>query len=198
MTQDFEEIVRRVEGRFVWVRGVPDAKGGIEPVQIVPVDAIRHFEYVNKDDRAAMKARYRETDPARIDALKTRVVYFELDPESVKTGKPNFFQKMYPADIKQDLRGAQALEIVGLGHGRFVLADEIIDARTLNEAELQSLARKYNVRSDKDGDLITSVTLRAGDLIMSSFPAQDIAGRIKRALPSASEPAGSSPQAAMS
>lgn len=117
-----------------------------------------------------MKARYADTDPAKIDALKTRIVYFGVDPESVETGgnnrQANFFQKMFPVDIRDDLSAAQNLDIVGIGHGRFVLASEITDARDLSEPELQSLARRYNLYFEKDGDLI-----------LSSLTAEDILGK---------------------
>lgn len=176
-TQSFEEISARADHRFIAVRMEEDGEGGTQAAQLVPMDAIRHFEMVSADDRQAMKTRYPDTTPEKIDALKTRITYFEFDPESINGGKPNFYQKMFPVDLKNDLAQTQALDFTDIGHGRFVLSDEITDARDLSEAELKSLARKYNVRSEKDGDLTTSVTLRSGDLIMSSFPAANILGK---------------------
>jgi hypothetical protein len=179
--QDFEEIAARADNRFIAVRLEAEGGGQAQVSQIVPMDAIRHFEMVTGEDRQAMKTRYADTDAAKIDALKTRLVYFGLDPETVGNRQANFFQKMFPVDLKQDLRGTQRLEMIDIGHGRFVLTSEIVEARNLSEAELQSLARKYNVRSEKDGDLTTSITLRSGDLIMSSLPAENIMAQINPA-----------------
>lgn len=179
--QDFEEIAAKADNRFIAVRMEVEEGGQAQVSQIVPMDAIRHFEAVSDEDRQAMKARYADTDGAKIDALKTRLVYFGLDPETNGNRQANFFQKMFPIDIKKDLQGTQRLDVTDIGHGRFVLASEIAEARNLSEAELQSLARKYNVRSEKDGDLTTSITLRSGDLIMSSLPAEEIMGTMSRA-----------------
>lgn len=164
----------------------------------MPIDAIRHLEFVTKEERASMRTRYEGTDPAKIDQLRTRVVYAQFDPASAQAGKPKPFQKMFPVDIQRDLRDGQKREIIGIGNARFLLADEIVDARDLSEAELTNLSRKYNLRSSEDGDLVTSITLRSGDLIMSSFSAAEIATRIKRPLASApGAPATAPPAAAL-
>lgn len=183
-TQSFDEISAKAGHRFVVVRVEKLAKGRTEVMQIVPIDAIRHIEFIGHADQQAMKARYRDTDPARIDALKTRIVYFGLDPKTVETAQINAFRKSFPLDLRQDIKGIQKLDLVPIGNGRFLLADEIVDAVNLSEPELLSLARKYNLRSGKDGPLTTSIKLRAGDLIMSSLPAEEVAKRIKRVLPS--------------
>jgi hypothetical protein len=162
----------------------------------VPIDAVRHLEFVTKEERASIRARYEETDPAKIDQLRTRIVYTQLDPTSVQAGKPKPFQKMFPVDIQKDLREGQKREIIGIGNARFLLADEIIDARDLSEVELINLSRKYNLRSNEDGDLVTSITLRSGDLIMSSLSATEIATRIKRPLVSAPAAPATAPSAA--
>jgi hypothetical protein len=136
-TQPLEEIIAKAEGRFFFiVRLEPSDRSAARPSGIVPIDAIRHLEFVNREDRAAMRARYANTDPATIDALRTRIVYSTMDPSSKRGGKPKPFQKMFPIDIKQDLREAQKREIIGIGHARFLLSDEIVDARDLSEAEL--------------------------------------------------------------
>lgn len=89
---------------------------------------------------------------------------------------------MFPLDIQDDLQGTQKRGVINIGYGRFILADEVLEAHDLTEAELRSLARKYNVRSDKNDDLITSIKLRSGDLILSSYSAEEIAGHLDRPL----------------
>lgn len=185
VTQPLEEIAAIADRRFLIVRRDASDRTEGRPAQMVPIDAIRHLEFVSKEERAAMRTRYEGTDPAKIDQLRTRIVYAQFDPASAQAGKPKPFQKMFPVDIQRDLRDGQKREIVGIGNARFLLADEIVDARDLSEAELANLSRKYNLRSGEDGDLATSITLRSGDLIMSSFSAAEIATRIKRPLASA-------------
>lgn len=196
VTQALEEITERAEGRMLIVRREPSDRSEARPAAIVPIDAIRHLQFVNKEERAAMRERYTDADPAAIDALRTRIVYAQMAPGKGNAGKPKPFQKMFPVDIKTDLRGLQKRDIIGIGHMRFLLADEIVDARDLSEAELENLARKYNLRSSVDGDLVTSITLRSGDLIMSSFSASEIAARIKRPLASA-KPGATAPPAVL-
>lgn len=183
VTQSFEEIAARAGHRLVIV-GTEKVGGKLDATRLVPMDAIRHVEFLTRADLHAMKARYKETDPSRIDALKTRIVYFGLDPASVEAGKPSLYRKMFPVDLRYEIKGLQKLDLVDIGHSRFLLASEIMDAKNLSEAELQSLSRKYNLKSDKDGDLTTSITLRGGDLIMSSVPGEEIARRAKAMLPS--------------
>jgi hypothetical protein len=185
VTQPLEDIGVKGEGRFLIVRREASDRSEPRPMGIVPIDAVRHLEFVTKEERASMRARYEGTDPAKIDQLRTRIVYAQFDPASVQAGKPKPFQKMFPVDIQKDLREGQKREIIGIGNARFLLADEIVDARDLSETELANLSRKYNLRSNEDGDLVTSITLRSGDLIMSSFSAAEIAARIKRPLASA-------------
>ncbi|MDZ4790843.1 MAG: hypothetical protein SGJ17_06460 [Hyphomicrobiales bacterium] len=185
-TQTFEEIMAKADRRFIAVRIDKLDKSRNQITQIVPIDAIRHFEFLNKTDQQAIKTRYPDTDPVRIDALKTRIVYFGLDHKSVEAARPTPFRKIFPIDLRADIKGIQKLDLIALGHGRMVLADEIVDAVNLSEAELQSLSRKYNLRSGTDGPLTTSVKLRGGDLIMSSLPADELAKKIKRSLPSVS------------
>jgi hypothetical protein len=180
VTQSFQEISAKAGNRFVAVRIMPDEHGAPQVTQIVPVDAIRHFESVAAADQEAMKTRYQDTDPGRIEALKTRIVYFGLDPKSIEAGRPSQFRKMFPVDLKDDLEGRQKLDLVGIGHNRFLLASEIAEAADLSEADLRNLSRKYNLRSDTDGDLTTSITLRGGDLILASVPAKEILQRMNR------------------
>jgi hypothetical protein len=181
VTQSFQEISAKAGNRFVAVRTAPDEKGALQMTHIVPIDAIRHFETVAAADQEAMKARYQDTDPGRIEALKTRIVYLELDPKSIEAGRPSQFRKMFPVDLKDDLEGRQKLDLVGIGHNRFLLASEIAEVADLSEAELQRLSDKYNVRSETNGDLTTTITLRGGDLILSSVRAREITQRIGRA-----------------
>jgi hypothetical protein len=182
VTQSFEEIAAKADRRFVTVR----MEEG-QAAQIVPIDAIRHFERVKDADRQAMKQRYDGTDPARIDALQTRIVYGMVDPHTVEPRRAFFFQKMFPVDIEADIGERQKRQVIDIGNGRFLLASEIASAKDLTEAELASLADRYNLRSD-DGELVTSVTLRSGDLILSPFPADDITGQIKRPAPRQTPP----------
>jgi hypothetical protein len=177
VTQRFEEIAARADRRFITVR----TDNG-EPAQIVPIDAIRHFEQVSEADRQAMKERYEGTDPAKIDALKTRIVYGMVDPHTVESRRAFYFQKMFPVDIETDIGQAQKRKMIGIGNGRFLLASEIADAKDLTEAEVANLAGKYNLRSE-DGDLVTSITLKSGDLILSPFPAEDITGQTRQPAP---------------
>jgi hypothetical protein len=178
VTQSFQEISAKAGNRFVAVRTLPDEKGTRQVTQIVPMDAIRHFETVAAADQEAMKARYQDTDPERIEALKTRIVYFGLDPKSIEAGRPSQFRKMFPVDLREELEGRQKLDLIGIGHNRFLLASEIAEVADLSEAELQRLSDKYNVRSETDGDLTTSITLRSGDLILSSVRAKEILRRL--------------------
>lgn len=174
ITQSFEQIAAKADRRFITVR----TEEG-QATQIVPIDAIRHFERVKESDRQAMKERYEGTDPARIDALKTRIVYGMVDPHTATQRRAYFFQKMFPVDIETDIGQAQKRQVIDIGNGRFLLASEIAQAKDLSEAELVSLADRYNLHSE-DGELVTSVTLRSGDLILSPFPAEDITGQIKQ------------------
>jgi hypothetical protein len=179
VTQSFEEIAEKTGHRLLTVRSQPGENGRPEAVQVVPIDAIRHLEVIGDDDRKAMKERYGETDPARIDALKTRVVYTLVDPHTANAGRAYFFRKMFPVDIEKDIHEGQKRQAIGIGNGRFLLASEIADAHNLSEDELASLSDKYNLHS-ADGDLVTSITLRSGDLILSPFPAEEITSQIKR------------------
>lgn len=197
-TQGFEEIAAKAGHRLIVVRAEKQEKGRHAAVQLAPIDAIRHIEFVAPSDHQAIKERYKDADPARIDALKTRIVYFGLSAKSIAAARPGYFTKMFPIDLRQDLKGLQKLNLVAIGHNRYLLADEIADAVDLSEAEIRSLERKYNLRSKRDGDLTTTITLRNGDLIMSSIPAVKIAEKFKRALPSntvAVDPPHASPAA---
>jgi hypothetical protein len=182
VTQSFEEIAAKADNRFVTVRSEAGEEGQPVAVQIVPIDAIRHLELITDADRQAMKERYEGTDPTKIDALKTRIVYANVDPLTAGNGRANFFQKMFPVDIEQDLRAAQKLGIVDIGNRRFLIGSEIAKAKDLSEAELESLSRKYNLNSE-DGELVTSITLRSGDLILSPLPADEVTGQIRRPVP---------------
>lgn len=185
VTQTLAQIAAKARNRVIAVRREADSRGRPQVSQIVPIDAIRHFETVSDADRQAMKARYPETDPAQIDALKTRIVYHGLDAKSIEAGTPNQYRKMVPVDLQDDIVGQQKLALLALGHDRFVLASEIEAATDLDEAELKGLSRRYNLRAHADGPLKTTVTLRGSDLILSSLSAQEIAERIRRQLPTA-------------
>jgi hypothetical protein len=177
VTQSFEQITAKADRRFIAVRREEG-----QPAQIVPIDAIRHFERVKDGDRQAMKQRYEGTDPARIDALKTRIVYGMVDPHTATQRRAYFFQKMFPVDIEGDLRAAQKLGIVDIGNRRFLIGIEISKAKDLSEAELECLSRNYKLNSE-DGELVTSIALRSGHLILSPLPADEVTGQIRRPAP---------------
>jgi hypothetical protein len=75
--------------------------------------------------------------------------------------------------------------IIDIGNGKFVLADEVADARPLSERELQRLSRKYQLTAKNGEPLITSIVLSEDEFILSSLSAQAIETMVQRPLPSA-------------
>ncbi len=157
----------------------PNGKTLIGP--LVPVDSIRHLEPISEEERAAMKAAYGDVAPEAIDAKRTRIVYRALDPANPQ----RYFQKTFAADILDDLLDRESHFIIDIGNGKFVLADEVEDARALSEKELARLSRKYALKARNGEPLITSVVLTGDEFILSSLPAQAIETMVQRPLPSA-------------
>jgi hypothetical protein len=176
--QTLDDFVKLTRGRVLGMGTGANGKAFAGP--LVPIDAIRHLEPVSDDERAGMKAAYGDVDPEAIDAKRTRIVYRALDPANPQ----RYFQKTFAADILDDLLDRDASFIIDIGGGKFVLADEIEDARPLSEKELARLSRKYAMKARNGEALITSIVLTGDEFILSSLPAQAIETLVERPLPS--------------
>lgn len=147
---------------------------------LVPIDAIRHLEPVSEEERAAMKQSYGDVDPEVIEAKRMRIVYRALDPANPQ----RYFQKTFAADILDDLMDRDRGFLVDIGNGKYVLADEIVDACPLSDKQINRLSRKYALTARSGEALITSITLTDDEFILSSLPAQQIEALVERPLPS--------------
>lgn len=191
--QTTEQIKKLMAGRFISMAKGDGANHGQGGVALVPVDAIRHLEPISDEEREAMKSAYGDVDPEAIDMKRTRIVYRALDPANPQ----RYFQKTFEADILDDLMDRDKGFIIDIGNGKFVLADEVEDARTLSEKELARLSRKYALKARNGEPLITSVVLTGEEFILSSLPAQKIETLVERPLPSLqAEPVPAKPKKA--
>jgi hypothetical protein len=178
--QSVADITRLAKGRVLPMAAGLAESGKRVAKQIVPVDAIRHFERISDEERAAMSAAYGGGNPEAIAAKRTRIVYRGLDPSNPK----RYFQKTFEADVLDNLMDQDSAFVIDIGNGKFVLADEIEDARPLSERELARLSRKYALKARTGEALTTSIVLTGGEFILSSRSAEAIEALVERPLPS--------------
>lgn len=177
--QTVDDLAKLTGGRVLDV-GLGGANGTPGSGPFVPVDAIRHLEPVSDEERSRMKAAYTDVDPEAIDAKRTRIVYRALDPANPQ----RYFQKTFAADILDDLMDRDRGFLIDIGNGKYVLADEVVDARPLSERELKRLSRKYELTAKNGEALVTSIALTEEEFILSSLPAEQIEALVERPLPS--------------
>ncbi len=103
-TQTLDEIAKLCERRVLNMSPKPLGKEQARPAQLVPIDAIRYLESLDREDRAAMRQSYPDADPKRLDDKRSRIVYRAVDPRSGNGA----FQKTFAADLKRDLEHVQA------------------------------------------------------------------------------------------
>jgi hypothetical protein len=183
--QSLDDLRRLTKGRVLSMAAAGSANGKALAGPLVPLEAIRHLEPISDEERAAMKAAYGDdANSEAIDAKRTRIIYRTLDPANPQ----RYFQKTFQADILDDLLDRDKGFLIDIGNGKFVLADEIEDARPLSERDTQRLSRKYALKARDGNPLITSVVLTGEEFILSSLPAQTIETLVERPLPSLQEP----------
>jgi len=178
------DFSRLTNGRVLNM-GSADSEGGDITGPLVPLDAIRHLEPISDEERAAMKSAYAETAPEAIEAKRTRIAYRALDPANPQ----RYFQKTFAADILDDLMDRDAGFLIDIGGGKYVLADEIVDAKPLSERDTSRLSRKYTLTARNGDPLITSIVLSDDEFILSSLSAETIGKMVERPLPALQAPA---------
>jgi hypothetical protein len=179
--QTLEDLRRLAKGRVLNMASAGSGNGKALSGPLIPLEAIRHLEPISDEERGAMKAAYGDdAAPEAIDAKRTRIVYRALDPANPQ----RYFQKTFQADILDDLLDRDKGFLIDIGGGKYVLADEIEDARPLSERDTQRLSRKYALKARDGNPLITSVVLTGEEFILSSLPAETIETLVERPLPS--------------
>jgi hypothetical protein len=76
--------------------------------------------------------------------------------------------------------------LIDIGNGKYVLADEVVDAKPLSERKLKRLSRKYELAARNGEALITSLALTGDEFILSSLPAQQFGLLVERRFPCSS------------